>query len=181
MNSLFAKSIRFAWVACFLISVGSFSLAQKASPFAIPGRPPPPPKNLQSQLPLPQKKTQNIVKVTSPYELRGCYNFDGKWYFALYHTKTRESTWLSLDENSTTAIYAGDKFIFDTENLTVTHESSNPLESYKEIELAPESKASGAAFKPAAPKPGQSTSKKSSSSVKNPSPSGLKVPNPTFK
>ena len=45
MNSLFAKTIRGAWVACFLTSVGSFSLAQKPSPFAIPGRPPPPPKN----------------------------------------------------------------------------------------------------------------------------------------
>ena len=108
MTSLFAKSIRGALIACFLTSVGSSSLAQKASPFAIPGRPPPPAKIMPSQLPQRNKITPPVLKLPSPYELRGCYNFDGKWYFALYHKSTRESAWLSLDENSTSAIYAGD-------------------------------------------------------------------------
>ena len=178
MNSLFAKSIRFAWVACFLISVGSFSLAQKASPFAIPGRPPPPAKPTTPKYPQPKKIIPQAKELPSPYELRGCYNFDGKWYFALYHTKTRESTWLSLDENSTSAIYAGDVFIFDTENFKVTHESSDPQVSYDDIELAEASKASGAAFNPTAPKPGQATPKKPVPPVKKTSPRGLVVPGP---
>ena len=178
MHSLFAKTIRGAWVACFLTSVGSFSLAQKPSPFAIPGRPPPPPKKLQSQLPPPKKITPPVKKLPSPYELRGCYNFDGKWYFALYHKSTRESAWLSLDENSTSAIYAGDVFIFDTENFKVTHESSDPQVSYEEIELAEASKASGAAFNPSIPKPGQASPKKPVPPVKKTLPKGLVLPKP---
>ena len=173
MTSLFAKTIRGAWVACFLTSVGSFSLAQKPSPFAIPGRPPPPPKKLQSQLPQPKKITPPVKKLPSPYELRGCYNFDGKWYFALYHKSTREAPWLSLDQNSTSAIYAGAVFIFDTENFKVTHESSDPQVSYEEIELAEASKASGAAFNPSIPKPGQASPKKPVPPVKKTLPKGL--------
>ena len=177
MTSLFAKSIRGALIACFLTSVGSSSLAQKASPFAIPGRPPPA-KILPSQLPQPKKITPPVKKLPSPYELRGCYNFDGKWYFALYHKSTRESAWLSLDENSTSAIYAGDVFIFDTENFKVTHESSDPQVSYEEIELAEASKASGAAFNPSIPKPGQASPKKPVAPVKKTVPKGLVLPKP---
>ncbi len=178
MNSLFAKSIRGAWIACFLTLVGSSSLAQKASPFAIPGRPPPPAKILPSQLPQPKKITPPVKKLPSPYELRGCYNFDGKWYFALFHKSTRESAWLSLDENSTSAIYAGDVFIFDPDNFKVTHESSDPQVSYEEIELAEASKASGAAFNPSIPKPGQASPKKPVPPVKKTLPKGLVLPKP---
>ena len=83
-----------------------------------------------------------------------------------------------MDENSTSAIYAGDVFIFDTENFKVTHESSDPQVSYDDIELAEASKATGAAFNPTAPKPGQATPKKPTPPVKKTLPKGLVLPKP---
>ena len=48
----------------------------------------------------------------------------------------------------------------------MTHESSDPQVSYEEIELAEASKASGAAFNPSIPKPGQASPKKPVAPVK---------------
>ena len=177
-SAIIARGIAFV---CFLTLGATFSLAQKASPFAIPGRPPPPPKTLTPKYPQPKKITPQAKTLPSPYEMRGCYNFEGKWYFALYHKSTRESAWLSWEENSTSVTYAGDVFIFDHENFEVTHESSNPQVSYESISLAEASKASGAPFNPSAPKPGQATPKKQPTPVKKPPPRKLVVPGPKIK
>jgi hypothetical protein len=153
MTSLLTKATRNFVLVCFLMPGPLPSLlAQKASPFAIPGRLPPPQKKLTPQYPQPKKITPAAKTLPSPYDLRGCYNFEGKWYFALYHKSTRESAWLTWDENATSITYAGDVFIFDDESFQVTHESSNPQVSYESIVLTEASKASGAAFNPSAPK-----------------------------
>ena len=181
MTSFFAKIARSIVFVCFLISGPTFSLAQKASPFAIPGRPPPPPKTFSPKYPQPKKIIPQAKTLPSPYELRGCYNFEGKWYFALWHKSTRESTWLPWEENSTSVPYAGDVFIFDHENFEVIHESSNPQVSYESISLAEESKASGAAFNPSAPKSAKPAKKTPGSPVKPAKPRGLILPSPKRK
>ena len=177
MTSFSVKIARSIVLACFLSWGATFSLAQKASPFAIPGRPPPPPKTVAPKYPQPKKITPQAKTLPSPYEMRGCYNFEGKWYFALYHKSTRQSAWLPWEENSTSVTYAGDVFIFDHENFEVTHESSNPQVSYESISLAEESKASGAAFNPSAPKPANKT-KTPGPAVKPAKPRGLVLPKP---
>jgi hypothetical protein len=181
MTSFSVKIARSIVLVCFLTLGSIFSLAQKASPFAIPGRPPPPPKTVVPKYPQPKKITPQAKTLPSPYEMRGCYNFEGKWYFALYHKSTRESTWLSWEENSTSVTYAGDVFIFDHENFEVTHESSNPQVSYESIRLAEASKASGAAFNPSAPKASKASPKKPQPPVRKTPPRGLVIPSPKKK
>lgn len=173
-----AKSIRSAFITFLLVWGPAFLVAQKASPFAIPGRPPPPPKTLKSQLPIPKKITPQVKKLPSPYDLRGCYHFEGKWHFALYHKSTRESAWLSWEQNSTGVSHAGDVFIFDPENFKVTHESSNPQVAYESIDLAEASKASGAAFNPTAPSAAKAVKKAPVSPAKQAKPRGLNIPGP---
>ena len=181
MTSFWAKSIRGTLIP-FLLALGPvFLVAQKASPFAIPGRPPPPPKTLKSQLPIPKKITPQVKKLPSPYDLRGCYHFEGKWHFALYHKSTRESAWLSWEQNSTGVTHAGDVFIFDPENYKVTHESSNPQVAYESIDLAEASKASAAAFNPTAPSAAKAVKKAPVPPVRKAPPRGLVVPGPKRK
>ena len=181
MTFFWAKSILGAFLY-FLLHFGTaFLVAQKPSPFAIPGRPPPPPKILPSQLPPPKKITPPVKKLPSPYDLRGCYQFEGKWYFALYHKTTRESAWLSWEQNSTGVSHAGDVFIFDPEKYKVTHESSNAQVAYESIDLAEASKASGAAFNPTAPSAAKTVKKAPVPPVRKAPPRGLVVPGPKRK
>jgi len=180
MITFFTKILLAIVFVCFLTSGSAFLSAQKQSPFAIPGRPPPPPKVLPSQLPKTKKIIPQVKTLPSPYDLRGCYQFEGKWYFALYHKSTRESAWLSWEQNSTAVNYAGDVFIFDPEDFQVTHESSNPQLAYESIDLTEASKATGAAFNPSAPKAAKS-SKTPQPPTKQGKPRGLVVPGPKKK
>jgi hypothetical protein len=180
MTTFFSKIVLSIVFVCFLTLGSTFLSAQRKSPFAIPGRAPPPKKTLSAQLPQTKKIIPQVKTLPSPYDLRGCYQFEGKWYFALYHKSTRESAWLSWEQNSTAVNYAGDVFIFDPEGFQVTHESSNPQVAYESIDLAEASKATGAAFNPSAPKATKS-SKTPQPSTRQGKPRGLVVPSPKKK
>jgi len=132
---------------CFLSTVpASFCAIAQESPFAQPGRPPPPSKFPPKQLPSP-KISAPVVQKPSPYELRGYYHFEGKWHFALYHLNDKQSAWLTWEHNSTSVEYEGQTFVFDPENQEVSHEG------FKSVQLADETKPQGKPFVPTSAKP----------------------------
>ena len=134
---LFLVSLLWGW-ACAASSFGS-----SGSPFANPDKPPPKPSTPAIQPPQPAKFKPPVKQQPSPYELRGYYKFEGQWRFSLYHKNNREGAWLNWDENSTSVDYAGETFVFDTENMEVEHEG------YQSIQLADTPKPTGKPFTPA--------------------------------
>ena len=146
---LFLFSLLWGW-ACAASSFGSSD-----SPFAKPDKPAPKTSTPAIQPPQPAKFKPPVKQQPSPYELRGYYKFEGQWRFSLYHKNNREGAWLNWDENSTSVDYAGETFVFDTENMEVEHEG------YQSIQLADTPKPTGKPFTPApakssaAPVPGR--------------------------
>ena len=141
--------------------LGTVAFGSSDSPFANPDKPPPKPAEKGNNLPIPQKFKPPVRQNPSPFELRGYYKFEGQWRFYLYNKNDREGAWLDSDENSTAISYAGETFVFDTENKEVAHEGFQP------ITLVETPKPTGKAFTPAPAK---------SSSPSKPTP-----PNPTLK
>ena len=141
--------------------LGTVAFGSSDSPFANPDKPPPKPAEKGNNLPIPQKFKPPVRQNPSPFELRGYYKFEGQWRFYLYNKNDREGAWLDSDENSTAISYAGETFVFDTENKEVAHEGFQP------ITLVETPKPTGKAFTPAP--------------AKSSSPSKPKNPNPTLK
>ena len=141
--------------------LGTVAFGSSDSPFANPDKPPPKPVEKGNNLPIPQKFKPPVRQNPSPFELRGYYKFEGQWRFYLYNKNDREGAWLDSDENSTAVSYAGETFVFDTENKEVAHEGFQP------ITLVETPKPTGKAFTPAP--------------AKSSSPSKPKPQNPTLK
>ncbi|MDC0157013.1 hypothetical protein OAK38_04555 [Verrucomicrobia bacterium] len=141
--------------------LGTVVFGSSDSPFANPDKPPPKPAEKGNNLPIPQKFKPPVKQQPSPFELRGYYKFEGQWRFYLYNRNDREGAWLDSDENSTAVSYAGETFVFDTENKEVAHEGFQP------ITLVETPKPTGKAFTPAP--------------AKSSSPAKPKNPNPTVK
>ena len=123
--------------------LGTVAFGSSDSPFANPDKPPPKPVEKGNNLPIPQKFKPPVRQNPSPFELRGYYKFEGQWRFYLYNKNDREGAWLDSDENSTAVSYAGETFVFDTENKEVAHEGFQP------ITLVETAKPTGKPFTPA--------------------------------
>ena len=151
--------------------LGTVAFGSSDSPFANPDKPPPKPVEKGNNLPIPQKFKPPVRQNPSPFELRGYYKFEGQWRFYLYNKNDREGAWLDSDENSTAVSYAGETFVFDTENKEVVHEGFQP------ITLVETPKPTGKAFTPAPAKSSSpSKPKPQSPTLKKPGPPSIPRP-----
>ena len=128
MNSLFAKSIRRRLGRLFPDSGRFLFVGSETKPFRHTRAATSACQTHDAQIsPQPKKIIPQAKKLASPYELRaGCYNFDGKWYFALYSQNDEGELLVVFGTKTPLRPFTPGTLIFDPENFKVTHESSIP-------------------------------------------------------